>query len=171
MLDRSPREPLILGHMMRARVGPAWAFALAGMLAIAFHPDAASAQRGPRIRTVEISPADAQIQVGQQQYFLANAYDAGNNPISSATFTFTSSNARTATVDANGMAVGVSPGTVIITARTGSGATAKSATATLTVAGSGAVVPQASDCFFSKNESDELVNFLNKTVLKQKESK
>jgi uncharacterized protein YjdB len=130
--------------MMRARVGPAWALALAGVLVIALHPDAASAQRGPRIRTVEISPADAQIQVGQQQYFLANAYDAGNNPISTATFTFTSSNPRTATVDANGMAVGVSPGTVIITARTGSGASAKSATATLTVTGTGAVVPQAS---------------------------
>ena len=75
---------------MRARVGPAWAFALAGVLAIALHPDAASAQRGARVRTVEISPADAQIQVGQQQVFLANAYDAGNNPIATASFTFTS---------------------------------------------------------------------------------
>jgi hypothetical protein len=143
VLDRPEREPFIRGHMMRARVGPAWAFALAGVLAIALHPDAASAQRGPRVRTVDISPADAQIEVNQQQVFLANAYDAANNPIATASFTFTSNNPRIATVDNNGIAVGVSPGTVIITARTGSGATAKSATATLTVTGTGAVVPQA----------------------------
>ncbi len=128
---------------MRARVGPAWAFALAGVVASALHPASASAQRGPRVRTVEISPADAQIQVGQQQVFLANAYDAGNNPIATATFTFTSNNNRIATVDNNGIAVGVAAGTAIITARTGTGATAKSATATLTVTGTGAVVPQA----------------------------
>lgn len=129
--------------MMRARVGPAWAFALAGVVAIALHPAFASAQRGPRVRTVEISPADAQIQAGQQQVFLANAYDAGNNPIATATFTFTSNNTRIATVDNNGIAIGVAGGTAIITARTGTGATAKSATATLTVTGTGAVVPQA----------------------------
>jgi hypothetical protein len=128
--------------MMSARVGPAWAFALAGVFAIALYPDAASAQRGPRVRTVEISPSDAQIQVGQQQVFLANAYDAGNNPIGTATFTFTSNNPRFATIDNNGIAVGVSPGTVIITAHTGTGASAKTAAATLTVTGSGAVVPQ-----------------------------
>jgi hypothetical protein len=129
--------------MMRDRVGPAWAVALAGVMAVAFHPDAASAQRGPRVRTVEITPADAQIQVGQQQVFLANAYDAGNNPIATAVFTFTSSNRSIATVDANGIAVGLGRGTAIITARTGTGALAKSATATLTVAAPGAVIPQA----------------------------
>jgi Tol biopolymer transport system component len=129
--------------MMRDRVGPAWAIALAGVVAVALHPDAASAQRAPRVRTVEISPADAQIQVGQQQVFLANAYDAGNNPVATAVFTFTSSNSRIATVDANGIAVGVGRGTAIITARTGGGALAKSATATLSVTAAGAVVPQA----------------------------
>jgi hypothetical protein len=129
--------------MMRARVGPAWAFALAGVLAIALHPDAASAQRGARVRTVDISPADAQIQIGQTTYFTAAAYDAGNNPIGTVTFTFSSSNPSVATIDNNGYAVGVSAGTVIITARTGTGAAAKSKTATLTVVGTGAVVPQA----------------------------
>ena len=131
--------------MKHVSVGSAWALALAGVLAIAVHPDAAFAQRGPRVRSVDISPTDAQVQVGAQQVFLATAYDATNNPIASATFSFTSANPRVATVDANGIATGTGPGTTIITARTGSGSTAKSVTATLTVvaAGGGAVVPQA----------------------------
>lgn len=128
--------------MMRAIVGPARALALAGVLAVAVLPGVASAQRARAVYTVDISPADAQIQVGQQQAFIANAYDRGNNPVA-ATLTFHSSNAAVATIDANGIAVGVAPGAAIITARTGTGATAKSATATLTVVGGGAVVPQA----------------------------
>jgi hypothetical protein len=119
--------------MMRAHVGPAWALALAGIVVLAVHPAALSAQRTSRVRYVEIAPADAQIQVGQQQVFLANAYDAGNNPIGNAVFAFRSSDPRVATVDANGIAVGVSPGRAVITARTGTGATARSAPATLVV--------------------------------------
>jgi Tol biopolymer transport system component len=118
--------------MMRFSVGPAWARALAGVLMVAVLPGVASAQRA-RVNTVEISPPDAQIPVGQQQVFLANAYDRANNPVATATFTFESSNRAVATVDANGIAVGVSAGIAIITARTGTGATAKIARATLTV--------------------------------------
>ena len=119
--------------MTRAHVGPAWAFALAGIVALALHPVALPAQQRSRVRTVEIAPADAQIQVGQQQVFLANGYDAGNNPVASAVFTFRSSDTHIATVDANGIAVGVSPGRATITARTGTGALAKYAQAVLVV--------------------------------------
>ena len=128
---------------MRFRVVPAWALALAGVFAVALSSDAAFAQRrAVRISSVELSPADAAIQVGQQQIFLPTAYDASNNPVATATFTFQSSNLRIATVDANGFATGVAPGTVLITVRTGTGATAKSATATLTVNAAGPVVQQ-----------------------------
>ena len=132
---------------MRASVGPAKALVLAGVLVVGVLPGVASAQRA-RVNTVEISPTDAQIPVGQQQVFLANAYDRANNPVVSATFTFSSSNRRCATIDANGIAVGVSPCVTIITARTGTGATAKSATATLSGVGGApagpAVQPQGS---------------------------
>lgn len=128
---------------MRASVGPVRALALAGVLSVSALPGVAFAQRVVRVSTVEVSPADAQVAVGERQFFLANAYDRSNSPIASATFMFTSSNGRVATVDANGIAVGVSPGTAIITARTGTGATAKSAIATLTVVSGGAIVPQA----------------------------
>lgn len=119
--------------MTRAHVGPAWAFVLAGVVGLVAHPAALSAQRARAVRSVEIAPADARIQVGQQQVFLANAYDAGNNPISTAVFRFLTSDPRVATVDANGIALGVSPGRVVITARTGTGAAARSAPATLVV--------------------------------------
>jgi hypothetical protein len=121
--------------MMRFRVGPAWALALAGIFAVAISPDAASAQRRVRITSVEITPADAAIQVGRPQVFFCTAFDAANNPIPTATCAFTSSNQRAATVDTNGIATGVGVGITIITARTGTGTTAKSATATLSVVG------------------------------------
>lgn len=110
----------------------AWMLVLAGTFGIALVPDTASAQRA-RVAIVEIMPADAQIAVGQQQVFLASAYDRDNSPVATATFIFTSSNRNVASVDVNGIATGVSSGTVIITARTGTGPSAKSATATLTV--------------------------------------
>lgn len=126
--------------MTSFRVRPAWALALAGVLAVATSPDAAVAQRRVRIASVEVTPADAAIQVGQPQIFFCTAYDAANNPVSTATCTFTSSNQRVATVDANGIATGVGVGTAIITARTGTGATARSATATLMVSAATGVV-------------------------------
>ncbi len=132
-LDTLWRAAYMDRAMTRARVGPAWAFALAGIVALVVHPAALSAQRPSRIRYVEIAPADAQIQVGRQQVFLANAYDAQNNPVGNAVFSFRSSDPRVATVDANGIALGVSPGRAVITARTGTGTTARSAPATLVV--------------------------------------
>jgi len=106
------------------------------------------AQLRARITSVEITPANPAIQVGQPQVFFCTAYDVANNPIATAPCAFTSSNRNVATVDANGSATGVGVGTVIITARIGAGATAKSATATLTVVLGSLVQPQASaiDC-------------------------
>jgi len=108
---------------------------LAGVFAVALGPDAALAQRRVRISSVEITPAEAAVVVGQQQVFFAVAYDASNNPAATATFTFTTGNVRVARVNADGVATGINPGTTIITARTGAGAAAKSASATLTVVG------------------------------------
>jgi len=142
VLDSPRRKPFIAAIMMRFRVGPAWALALAGIFAVAISPDAATAQRRVRITSVEIAPADAAIQVGRPQVFFCTAYDAANNPVPTATCVFTSSNQRAATVDSFGSATGVGLGTTIITARIGTGTTAKSATATLTVSAATAVVQQ-----------------------------
>jgi len=142
VLDSPRRKPFIAAIMMRFRVGPAWALALAGMLAVAISPDAAFAQRRVRITSVEIAPADAAIQVGRPQVFFCTAYDAANNPVPTATCVWNSSNLRVATVDTLGSATGVGLGTTIITARIGTGATAKSATATLTVSAATGVVQQ-----------------------------
>ena len=132
VLDRPGGTPFIRGTMVRFRVGPAWAAMLAGVVAISVSPDSASAQR-VRIASVEITPAEAAIVVGQQQVFVAIAYDRANNPVATAQFTYTTSNPRVATVNAEGYATGVGPGQATITARTGAGAAARSATATLTV--------------------------------------
>jgi len=127
---------------MRFRVRPAWAPLLAGVLAVTFWPGAASAQRRVRVSSVEITPAEAAIVVGQQQFFVPIAYDASNNPLASATFTYSSSNPRVATINSDGNATGVGPGQATITARTGTGAAARSATATLTVSAAPAVQQQ-----------------------------
>lgn len=126
--------------MTSFRVKPAWALALAGVFGVATSPDAALGQRRVRIASVEIAPADAAIQVGQTQVFFCTAYDAANNPVSTATCAFASNSPRIATVDANGIATGVGVGTAIITARTGTGTAARSATATLMVSAAAAVV-------------------------------
>ncbi len=98
-------------------------------------PAAAAAQR--RAADVQVSPPDAQVQVGRQAPFVATAYDNANNPIAPATFTWSSSNPRAATIDQNGIATGVGPGVTIITARTGTGRYVKSGQATLQVIGEG----------------------------------
>ena len=126
--------------MTSFRVKPAWALVLAGMFAVAMSPDAAFGQRRVRIASIEVTPADASIQVGQPQVFFCTAYDAANNPVPTATCAFTSNNQRVATVDANGIATGVGVGTAVITARTGTGSTAKSGTATLMVSAAAGVV-------------------------------
>lgn len=84
----------------------------------------------PAIARVEVSPASAAINVGQQQQFTARAFDAGNNEVPGVIFSWQSSNTAVATIDQNGLATGVSPGTTEIRA-TGRGV--QSAPATLTV--------------------------------------
>jgi uncharacterized protein (TIGR03437 family) len=83
------------------------------------------------VARVEVSPASATINVGQQQQFTAKAFDASNNEITGVIFSWNSSNTAVATVDPNGLATGISPGSTEIRA-TGRGVT--SAPATLTVA-------------------------------------
>jgi uncharacterized protein (TIGR03437 family) len=83
------------------------------------------------IERVEVSPAAAMINLGQQQQFTARAFDAGNNEISGVIFTWNSSNTAVATIDQNGLATAVSPGATEIRA---SGRGVTSAPATLTVA-------------------------------------
>ena len=99
-------------------------------------PVAAVAQR--RAADVQVSPPDAQVQVGAQAPFVATAYDNANNPIATATFVWSSSNPRAATIDQNGIATAVGAGVTIITARTGTGRYEKSGRATLEVMGAGA---------------------------------
>lgn len=98
-------------------------------------PVTAVAQR--RATDVQVSPPDAEVQVGRQAPFVATAYDNANNPIATATFTWSSSNPRAATIDQNGIATGVGPGVTIITARTGTGRYVKTGQATLQVVGEG----------------------------------
>jgi hypothetical protein len=112
-----------------------WLGALLGA-GLGLSPATAVAQR--RAADVQVSPPDAQVQVGRQTPFVATAYDNANTPIATATFVWTSSNPRAATIDQNGIATGVGPGITIITARTGSGRYAKSGQATLQVMGEGA---------------------------------
>ena len=82
------------------------------------------------ISRIDVSPATATIEVGQQQQFTARAYDAGGNEIFGVVFLWTSSNITTADVDQNGLATGFTPGTAQIRA---SGRGVTSAPATLTV--------------------------------------
>ncbi|HBB89084.1 MAG TPA: hypothetical protein DC047_15875 [Blastocatellia bacterium] len=83
------------------------------------------------VARVEVSPASATINVGQQQQFTAKAYDSANNEITGVIFSWNSSNTAVATVNQNGLATAVSPGATEIRA-TGRGVT--SAPAILTVA-------------------------------------
>ncbi len=118
----SKRLPLLMGALLGA--------------GLCLSPVTAVAQR--RATDVQVSPPDAQVQVGGQAPFVATAYDNANNPIATATFVWSSSNPRAATIDQNGIATGVGPGVTIITARTGSGRYVKSGQATLQVMGEGA---------------------------------
>jgi hypothetical protein len=102
---------------------------------VCLSPATAVAQR--RAADVQVSPPDAQVQVGRQAPFVATAYDNANNPIETATFVWSSSNPRAATIDQNGIATGVGPGVAIISARTGTGHYVKTGQATLQVLGEG----------------------------------
>lgn len=91
------------------------------------------AQRTPHVATVQITPSDAKVKVGDQAPFVAAAYDAAGNPIVTATFKWQSSNSAVASINQEGIATAVSPGLAIITVSTGSGETAKSAQAPIEV--------------------------------------
>src|SRR5271157_1612065 len=107
---------LFLGVTMNSRRLLLWMGALLGA-GLCLSPVTAVAQR--RAADVQVSPPDAEVQVGRQAPFVATAYDNANNPIATATFAWSSSNPRAATIDQNGIATGVGPGVTIITARTG----------------------------------------------------
>jgi uncharacterized protein YjdB len=83
------------------------------------------------IATVEVTPTQATIAVGQTQPFTAVARDADGDPISGVTFAWTSGDTDIATVDDSGLAHGVAPGTTSVTAET---AGPMSASATIVVA-------------------------------------
>lgn len=82
------------------------------------------------VARVDVSPASATINVGQQQQFTARAFDSSNNEIFGVIFSWQSSNTTVATIDQNGLATGQASGSTEIRA-TGRGVT--SAPATLTV--------------------------------------
>jgi len=110
---------------------------LAGAAVLA--PAPAVAQRHPTVASVQVAPAEGQVDVGKTVSFFATAYDAGNNIIASVTdFTWTSSNPRAATVDQNGNATGVGPGATIIRAIYGRGVHERRGDATLEVSAPGA---------------------------------
>lgn len=93
------------------------------------------AQRTPRVASVQITPSDAEANVGDQAPFVATALDADGNPIVDVTFLWTSSNHAVATIDQEGIATAVGNGKAIITVRTGTGRSARSAQAALEVTG------------------------------------
>ena len=84
----------------------------------------------PAIARVEVTPASAVIEAGEQQLFTARAFDATNNAVPGVIFFWESNNTGVGTIDQHGNATGVSPGTAEIHA-TGRGV--QSAPATLTV--------------------------------------
>ena len=94
-----------------------------------------TAQRAPRVASVQIMPSDATVKVGDQAPFVATALDADGNPIVDVTFRWISSNSAVASIDQEGIATAHSPGKAIITVRVGTGRSAKSAQAPLDVTG------------------------------------
>ncbi len=85
---------------------------------------------GTVIARVEVSPASATIDTGQQQQFTARAFDSSNNEVAGVLFLWQSSNMAVATIDQNGLATGLTVGSTQIRA-TGRGV--QSAAATLVV--------------------------------------
>jgi hypothetical protein len=121
---------------MNTRRLPVMAGALLGA-GLSLCPATGVAQRrSPTVAEVQVTPDQAQVQVGRTAYFVANAFDASSTPISNATPVWSSSNGAAATIDQNGMATGVAPGITIITARFG-GTRGKTGQATLEVLSGG----------------------------------
>jgi uncharacterized protein (TIGR03437 family) len=64
----------------------------------------------PAIARVEVTPADAAIEIGAQQQFSARAFDADNNEVPGVIFAWHSSETSIATIDQSGLAVCISAG-------------------------------------------------------------
>ena len=71
---------------------------------------------GPAIVRVEVSPASATIDTGQQQQFTARAFDSSNNEVAGVLFSWQSSNTAVATINQNGLATGLTVGSTQIRA-------------------------------------------------------
>jgi uncharacterized repeat protein (TIGR01451 family) len=103
---------------------------------------------GPAIARVEVAPASATIDAGQQQQFTARAFDSSNNEVAGVLFFWQSSNTGVATIDRNGLTTGLTAGSTQIRA-TGRGM--QSAPATLIVN------PAPPDLSISKTDSPDPV--------------
>jgi len=85
----------------------------------------------PAIARVDVVPAFASVEQGQQQQFTARALDLSNNEITGVIFFWESDNTGVATIDQDGNATGVTPGTARILT-TGRGVQSSPATLTVT---------------------------------------
>jgi hypothetical protein len=88
------------------------------------------------ISTIELSPATAQVLVGQTRTLVAKPRDAAGAELTGRTLTWTSSAGSIASVDASGVVTGTSAGTATISVQ-GEG---KTATASITVTAAGVPV-------------------------------
>lgn len=73
----------------------------------------------PGVSRLEITPANASVEVGRAFRLSATAYDSRGNLLPRASVEWASSDTRIATVDNSGRVLGVSRGSAIITARSG----------------------------------------------------
>ena len=73
----------------------------------------------PGVSRLEITPANASVEVGRAFRLSATAYDSRGNLLPRALVEWASSDTRIATVDNSGRVLGVSRGSAIITARSG----------------------------------------------------
>jgi uncharacterized protein YjdB len=89
-----------------------------------------SSSTSTTVTKITLTPATANVAVGQTQAFYAAPVDANNNAVSTV-ITWTSSTPAVATIDSNGVATGLTAGTTQITATAG-GVTSNSATLTVT---------------------------------------
>jgi len=85
--------------------------------------------QSPGVGRLEITPANASVEVGSALRLSATAYDSRGNVLAGAGVTWASSDTRIAVVDNSGRVLGVKKGTAIITARSGG----KTATASVRV--------------------------------------
>ena len=73
----------------------------------------------PRATTVTVSPATAELDLGETVQLAAVVRDQNSNAMAGASVTWMSSAGTVATVDATGLVTGVAEGTVTVTARSG----------------------------------------------------